>query len=116
MSGSFKDRRKHVRIPMVCVIQIGIEGEGEMQHCMLVDLSAGGARILSQFPIGVGDTLELIIPLSETDSVYTKGNLVWVKEMELMKEYRFGVEYMAGVQFGEPNQQIAEHIKNFTEK
>jgi c-di-GMP-binding flagellar brake protein YcgR len=116
MSGNFKDRRKYVRIPMVCVIQIAVAGEEDMQHCMLVDLSAGGARILSQYPISVGDSLNMVIPLSETEFIDTKGDLVWVKEMELMKEYRFGVEYMGGVQFLEPSERILEHIKNFTEK
>lgn len=108
------DRRKHVRIPMICVVQAIIEDSDSAVPVMLVDLSAGGARILSQFPLSVGNTIDMIIPLAEEVSVGVKGDVVWVKEMEMMKEYRFGVEYMAGIQFHVVNEKIGEFIKSYT--
>jgi c-di-GMP-binding flagellar brake protein YcgR len=108
----YLDRRKHARIPMVSVIQIRLGANGDPMPSMLVDLSAGGARIMSQFLITVGDELYLRIPLSEDNFIEIVGDVVWTKEMELMKEYNFGIEYMGGIQFRE----ISDDIRHFIKK
>lgn len=116
MTNKFKERRRHARIPMVCVIQARTSEAGEAEPCMLVDVSAGGARILSQFPISAGDEMILTIPLSEEEIIDVSGCIMWIREMGLMKEYHFGVEYMAGVKFFEINEMIKKHIQIFMGK
>lgn len=116
MSNKFKERRRHVRIPMVCVIQARTDDSAEAVPCMLVDISAGGARILSQFPITAGDDITLTVPLSEDEIVDVPGSVMWTREMGLMKEYHFGVEYMAGVKFFEISEPIKKHIQIFMGK
>jgi len=83
---------------------------------MMVDLSAGGARILSQFPISVGDEIFMSIPLLEDIVEEIWSDVVWIREMELMKEFNFGVEYMAGVKFRQVNEKIRDFIKSFVGK
>ncbi len=116
MTNKFRERRRHTRIPMVCVIQARIGESAESDPCMLVDVSAGGARILSQFPISAGDEIILTIPLSEDEIIDVPGCIMWTREMGLMKEYHFGVEYMAGVKFFEINEMIKKHIQIFMGK
>ena len=116
MSTRFKERRQHVRIPMVSVIQARHGDSGEMSPCMLVDVSASGVRLLSHFPLYTGDRLSLFIPLEEGEIVEAAGEIMWTKEMDLMKEYHFGVEYMAGMKFDKVNETIKKHIELFMEK
>ena len=116
MANKFKERRRHARIPMVCVIQARTGEAVETDPCMLVDVSAGGARILSQFPIAAGDEIVLTVPLSEEEIIDVPGSVMWIREMGLMKEYHFGVEYMAGVKFFETNETIKKHIQIFLGK
>jgi len=117
MAKRIKERRRHVRIPMVNVIRIRIDENEDFYPCMLVDLSARGARILSQFRITIGDELDLLIPLSIGEEIQNvKGKIVWTQEMDLMKEYNFGVEYMAGVEFEYVNEKIRDFIEKFVVK
>lgn len=113
MSQNFADRRKHKRIPIVTLIQTRQKGADESCPVMLVDLSAGGARILSQFPIDAGDRLELTIPLYEMGTVTCPGKVVWALEMNQMKSFKFGVEYMAGVQFEQESTQISRFVESY---
>ena len=116
MTNKFRERRRHARIPMVCVIQARTGETAEADPCMLVDVSAGGARILSQFSVTAGDDIILTIPLSEEEIIDVSGCIMWTREMGLMKEYHFGVEYMAGVKFFETNEMIKKHIQIFMGK
>lgn len=116
MPKKFIERRRHVRIPMVSVIQIRLGGGQSALAAMLVDLSAGGARIMCQFPLNIGEEVTLKIPLMEEKVLELKGDVVWSKEMEAMKEYNFGVEYMGGVSFKQVSQEIDEFVKRHTGK
>ncbi|MCD4783750.1 MAG: PilZ domain-containing protein [Candidatus Eremiobacteraeota bacterium] len=114
MPKRIKNRRRHVRIPMINIIRVRSDQDSDFYPCMLVDLSARGARILSQFRITIGDEMELLIPLSPGEEIQSvKGKIVWTQEMDLMKEYNFGVEYMGGVEFDCVNEKIREFIENF---
>jgi c-di-GMP-binding flagellar brake protein YcgR len=118
--GTFMDdmrinRRKHVRIPMVNIIQIKLN-ESDPLPSLLVDLSAGGCRIMCQFPLSVGDRVSLTIPLFGEKTVDVEGGIVWTKETEMMRDYNFGVEYMAGIQFKEVNEEIQKFVAWFTNK
>lgn len=117
MAKRIKERRRHVRIPMVNVMRVRLDEDSDFYPCMLVDLSARGARILSQFRITIGDEMELLIPLSTEEEVQNiKGKIVWTQEMDLMKEYNFGVEYMGGVEFNYVNENIRDFIEKFIGK
>ncbi len=115
MAEKFIERRRHARIPMVSVIGIRL-GDGNPMGAMLVDLSAGGARIMCQFPLNIGEEVTLRIPLFEEKVVDAAGDVVWSKEMEAMKEYNFGVEYMGGIQFKQVNQEIKDFVRRHTGK
>ena len=115
MADKFIERRRHARIPMVSVIEIRL-GNGNPMGAMLVDLSAGGVRIMCQFPLSIGEEVVLKIPLFEGKFVEASGEVVWSKEMEAMKEYNFGVEYMGGVQFKQINQEVKEFVRRHTGK
>jgi c-di-GMP-binding flagellar brake protein YcgR len=111
----FINRRKHIRIPMVNVIKIRLNGTDPLP-ALLVDLSVGGARVMCQFPLAVSDEVGLTIPLFGEKSVDIYGEIVWIKETEMMKDYNFGVEYMAGIQFNESSKDIQEFVEWFTNR
>jgi c-di-GMP-binding flagellar brake protein YcgR len=115
MADKFMERRRHIRIPMVSVVQIRIGGRSLVPG-LLVDLSAGGARVMSQFPISIGEEIFLRIPLFEEKTIEVIGEVVWSKELEAMKEYNFGVEYMGGIQFKQANQEIGSFIQRHVSK
>jgi c-di-GMP-binding flagellar brake protein YcgR len=115
MAEKFVERRRHVRIPMVSVIEVRL-GDGNPLAAMLVDLSAGGARIMCQFPLNIGEEVVLKIPLFEERLLELAGDVVWSKEMEAMKEYNFGVEYMGGVAFKQASEEIREFARRHTNK
>lgn len=115
MAEKFLERRRHVRIPMVSVVQLRVGG-GSLVPGLLVDLSGGGARIMSQFPLSIGEEIFLRIPLFEEKTIEVVGDVVWSKELEAMKEYNFGVEYMGGVQFKQSNQEISGFIQRHVSK
>jgi c-di-GMP-binding flagellar brake protein YcgR len=111
----FINRRKYIRIPMVNVIKVRLN-DSEPLPALLVDLSAGGSRIMCQFPLITGDEVGLTIPLFGEKSVDVQGDVVWTKETEMMRDYNFGVEYMAGIQFREIDKNIHEFVEWFTNK
>lgn len=113
MKDRFTDRRRHARIPMVSIVHIWTESSGQSLPCMLVDLSAGGARVLSQNKLTTGETVKIDITVNENKVIEIIGLIVWVKEMDLMKEYNFGVEYMGGIQFTSADEEINKYVKSF---
>jgi len=113
MAKDFVERRRHVRIPMVTVTEISIDG-GQPLGAMIVDLSARGARVMCQFSLNVGEEVLLKVPILEELAVELEGEVVWSKEMEAMKEYNFGVEYMGGIQFKKINKEIKKFVGRHT--
>lgn len=104
-----EEPEKDVHMPMVSMIRL-TTARMDSLAAMLVDISAGGARIMCQFPLLKHDDITLKIPLPGDEAVEVTGRIVWARQMKLMKEYNFGVEYMVGIQFHDHSQKIREYI------
>ncbi len=111
----YRNRRKYLRIPMVNIIRAKLD-DGSIQPVVLVDLSSGGAKILTNFPIHMGMRINLTIPLMGEEVIEKKGKVVWVKEMEFMRQYKFGIECMAGIEFDSVSEEIKKFIDQFFKK
>jgi len=99
-----------ISLPMVNMIHLSV-GNWEPLPAMLVDISSGGARIMSQFPLFKHDEVLLKIPLPDEEDIELKGKVIWSRQMKLMKEYHFGVEYMVGIKFVEASKVIQGYIR-----
>lgn len=108
-----EEPKSEMHVPMVRMIRMQL-GSAEPLPTMLVDLSASGARIMSQCPLLANEKIILRIPLFDEEMVEISGNVIWTRKMELMKEYNFGVEYMLGIKFSEPSDKIKEFILKHT--
>lgn len=115
MKREFADRRRYVRIPMVSVVKAYLK-TGQTHPVMIVDLSAGGARILTQFRIQKGMPISLTIPLFDENTIRTSGKVVWAKETDILKKHNFGIEFMGGIEFDQVNDKIQKFIQRFTGK
>lgn len=105
MDASFADRRKYRRIPMVSFIRVKVEDES-FRPAMLVDLSPGGARVLSQFEIPRESSVKLEFSLASGENIEVEGEVAWARRMDLMREHNFGIEHMSGIKFNEINDTI----------
>lgn len=103
------EQERDISMPIINMIRLDV-GKKDALPAMLVDISAGGARIMSQFPLLRGDELALGIPLPGEDTIEKRGRVVWVRQMQLMREYNFGVEYMVGIKFESPSKVIEDYI------
>ncbi len=98
-----------VNMPMVSMIRVSTDNINALA-AMLVDISAGGARIMCQFPLLRNHQVTLKIPLAGEGAVEVTGKIIWVRQMKLMREFNFGVEYMVGIKFDEPCCEIRDYI------
>ncbi|MFP4497262.1 MAG: PilZ domain-containing protein [Vulcanimicrobiota bacterium] len=113
MGKNFQERRKYARIPLVSVVKLRFDQE-QPEPALLVDISAGGAKIMSQRPLSVGEEVEMSLSLYENKTIFVDGKIVWTRDMDLMKEYKFGVEYMGGIQFNKENREIDDYVKKYS--
>jgi hypothetical protein len=105
-----EDPSADLNMPMVSMIHLDT-GKKDSLPAMLVDVSAGGARIMCQFPLFHDDEVVLKVPLPGEEAIELTGRVVWSRQMKLMMEYNFGVEYMVGIRFNEPSSAVKSYIK-----
>ena len=104
-----EEPEEEVNMPMVSMIKLSTDNVNSLA-AMLVDISSGGARIMSQFPLIRNNQVSMKIPLPGDDAVDVSGKIIWVRQMKLMREFNFGIEYMVGIEFDEPSREIKEYI------
>lgn len=103
------ERRKYHRLSVVKPAQAEFEGSEPIQ-VLVVDISAGGARIMSQFPISVGEVFTLFMELDDISLDNTQCEIVWTRNLELMESSNFGTEYMGGVKFDRINEELDDFV------
>lgn len=96
----FKERRKHVRLPMLHGILEPVEiqffsktsdGKVKPQPAILSDLSAGGMRLITFLEPPHSKEINIILKLEGLDEVPVTGRISWVKEK--------GEVFMTGIAF-----------------
>ncbi len=90
-----ESRRKYTRIPHVSIIKYYVE-KFEEPHAngVSVDISQGGLRMITYYPLHIGDILffEDVIKINK---IVAKGSLVrWSKETE-KNRYVVGTEFVS---------------------
>jgi tetratricopeptide (TPR) repeat protein len=105
------NRRQHFRTPFVSIVEILLNDKEEI-IALLVDLSAGGGRIMTgeNIPLSFGDEIRMIINLPNRLEVSVHGDIVWSKKIDGYKRYNFGFKHIGGIQFREPNPEISKFV------
>lgn len=96
----FKERREHVRLPMLHGILEPVEiefytkdraGKAEAQPAILSDLSAGGMRLITFLAPPHSKELNIILKLNGVKEIPVTGRISWVKDK--------GGVFMNGISF-----------------
>lgn len=95
----FDERRAYPRFmvrPFAELVDMdGLTAKLMYQVCMLVDISLGGAKIMSSVEYPVGHMLKLVVALCDSRSkVKLTGEIVRVRQHE-SGEYEYGVKFVS---------------------
>jgi hypothetical protein len=87
------DRRADARVPVRLAAQLVVGGGGEMEtiSATTVDLSAGGAAVLSPQPLRAGRRLLVLLHLDDDDAILA-GAVVAGQQGTVRDEARLGLE------------------------
>lgn len=112
----FKERRKHVRLPILHGILEPVEisfftqdssGKIKSQPAILSDLSAGGLRLVTFLEPPHTKALNIVLKIDGLDEIPVEGKISWVK--------RKGEVYMVGIAFTEISKENKEKINAMAE-
>lgn len=76
------------------------------------NISEGGICLITNEPVAVGDTLDLVIKLPAQNVINAQGKVVWASEFEVIGATR-EKKYDAGVEFIQIRENEQEEIKKF---
>jgi len=110
----FKERRKHVRLPILHGILEPVEiefftkdADTKPQPAILSDLSAGGMRLITFLEPPHSKTLNIVLKIDNLKEMPVNGEISWVK--------RKGEVYMVGISFTSISKENKEKINNMAE-
>ena len=112
----FKERREHVRLPILHGILEPVEleffakgpdGQHRPQPAILVDLSAGGMRLISFLEPPHSKELNMILKLAGVKEMPITGKISWVKEK--------GGVFMNGISFSQISHDDRKMINEMAE-
>lgn len=109
------ERRRFIRVPQLSIVHITRQGILESLPGLMVDIGFGGMRFLSQMPLIVGEKISVLLELEEGSKTRIEGKIVWKKQMEILRQYNFGIEYVHGLQFMELPDKIRALIEEYLE-
>ena len=111
-----KERREHVRLPILHGILEPVDvnfydnedaGKGRPQPAILVDLSAGGMRLITFLEPPHSKELNMILKLAGVKEMPIIGKISWVKEK--------GGVFMNGITFSEISNEDKKRISEMAE-
>ena len=112
----FKERREHVRLPILHGILEPVElefyakgpdGKHTPQPAILVDLSAGGMRLITFLEPPHSKELNMILKLADVKEMPITGKISWVKEK--------GGVFMNGITFSDISNEDKKRISDMAE-
>jgi len=112
----FKERREHVRLPILHGILEPVDvnfydkedtAKGRPQPAILVDLSAGGMRLITFLEPPHSKELNMVLKLAGAKEMPIIGRISWVKEK--------GGVFMNGITFSSISNDDKKHISEMAE-
>jgi len=112
----FKERREHVRLPILHGILEPVEleffakgpnGEHTPQPAILIDLSAGGMRLITFLEPPHSKELNMILKLADVKEMPITGKISWVKQK--------GGVFMSGIIFSDISHDDKKRISDMAE-
>ncbi|MDQ7825740.1 MAG: PilZ domain-containing protein [Candidatus Eremiobacteraeota bacterium] len=104
------DRRKFPRTPMLSLAFLELDGKESVIPGIVVDVSLGGMKILTQMPVECDGDLAIVIEYEGKKRLSIPGRLMWQQKMEVLRQFSFGIEHINGVEFKLPPEEIREIV------
>lgn len=107
-----KEKRRHPRVARLLLAIIRTdEIVGQPSSGLIVDISLGGARLVTSREFPVDSTVTVAIEVEEKKVIHLKGRIVWSNHVEALKKFQHGIEFVHAIEFKEYSQQIKETLE-----
>ncbi|MCL5774068.1 MAG: PilZ domain-containing protein [Firmicutes bacterium] len=110
------ERRRFLRIPAVSWVIINHQKYDEKPGLM-VDISIGGLKLLTEKPIAAETEVLLRIQLESSKPVEIAGKIVWSRKLEadIFKKFNFSMVYLHGIAFHKHSAEIEVYLQEYFE-
>ncbi len=100
LSGPDEEKRRFARVPRLFLALIETkEGGAEKLSGLIVDISLGGARLISSRRLEEDQVVVLHIELEENNVISVPSRIVWSNHVDALKKFQHGVEFVHAVEF-----------------
>ena len=107
-----KEKRRHPRVARLLLAVIRTEEMvGQPSSALIVDISLGGARLVTSREFPVNSSVTVAIEVEDKKVIHLKGRIVWSNHVEALKKFQHGIEFVHAIEFKEYSQQIKETLE-----
>ena len=110
------ERRRYLRVPRLLLVTISQGSEEEAKERaagLIIDLSEGGARILTSKLFPEKTKVHMKIELEEGNPMEVEGSVMWGNHVEALRKFQHGVEFVHGVKFQAQQEKTKEVIQDY---
>ncbi len=107
------ERRKFLRVPRLLLVTLTHDSGEKTLAGMILDISSGGARILTSKLLPQKTIIELKIELEEGEPLVVQGQVMWGNSVEALKKFQHGIEFVHGIKFQEQKEKTKEIIEDY---
>ena len=108
-----KEKRRHPRVARLLLAVIRTEEMvGQPSSALIVDISLGGARLVTSREFPVNSSVTVAIEVEDKKVIHLKGRIVWSNHVEALKKFQHGIEFVHAIEFKEYSQQIKETLES----
>lgn len=108
-----EDKRRFLRVPKLLFVSVERGDAKEILPGLILDISPGGVRLLTSRQISEGTVVALSIELEERSPIQVQGKVVWGNQVEALRKFQHGIEFVHGIQFEEHAKAIDEMIEEY---
>lgn len=109
-----QEKRNHPRVSRLFLSIIEFPGaEAEKSPGLILDISLGGARLLSGRQIPEETRIRLNVEMEGSDAIHLDGKVVWTNRVEALKKFQHGIEFLHAVQFGDYSSEIKRMLETY---
>jgi c-di-GMP-binding flagellar brake protein YcgR len=107
------EKRKYLRVPRLLLVSLTQDSEEKTLAGLIMDISLGGARILTSKLLPSKSVIDLKIELEEGESIIIQGLVMWGNAVEALKKFQHGIEFIHGVQFQTHEEKTKKIIEDY---